>query len=122
MKSDHVIAFRTGANSLATIESAPIFPQGVRDQNGVVAAIVFSGGINYTLEVQGAAEFDGASTIWHALQGSSSLGSSTFPERKIGGFSFTAEFPLMPVMRVVVTQDVGIGSQGFDRVEAWLIQ
>jgi len=113
---------RVNGVPLGEITSAGRTVQGVRDQTGVATGIIFNGTAtpDYKFEVQGSAD-DGAT--WHPLAGSE-LGGTAWTEQRVGGISFTIEFPLMPMIRFIFSQNAGgSGATGdWERCEAWLVE
>lgn len=102
-----------------------VYVPGVRDQNGTATGIITggSGTRESTLTIEGAAEYDGASTVWVTLGGTSNKDTAIFSDFRVNQFAFTLDFPLMPVIRFTYTPDTPIsGSQVYTRLEAWLVE
>jgi hypothetical protein len=113
---------RVTGTVIPDITSATLQVPGVRDQNGVVSGVIFNEGApgtpHYLLQVQGAAEDQGASTVWHVI---AQTGSGTgLTELRLASAYFSIEFPLMPAIRLVFTQVDTVN--GYERVEAWVTE
>lgn len=103
----------------SVITSTHMFAQGVRDQNGVVTFRMSGGtfGLVYSFEIQGAAIYEGASTKWTTLAGSSDA-TGNFSDFILDNLAGSIDFPLMPVMRVVFDNT----NAAHTTLEAWVVE
>ena len=122
MNTTKMLDFPNTGTPVPDTTSATLYVQGNRDQVGVASGIIFNNGTgtNYTLEIQGAAQDDGVNTVWHPLVGSQVPSGTPYIDQRVGGIAFTIEFPLMPLVRMVFTNDAG--GDGYDRCEAWITE